>query len=40
MNAYKEGKQAKLDGLPYSANPYEYGTKEYTYWWDGWVDTK
>lgn len=35
---YKQGKTAKLAGEPESANPYKYGTREYTYWWDGWID--
>lgn len=38
MNAYKEGREARVAGHHYESNPYVYGTAEWTYWWDGWQD--
>ena len=35
---YQMGKKAKLDGNSLDKNPFEYGTKDYTYWFDGWMD--
>lgn len=37
LEVYKLGVKAKQDGNPESANPFKYGTKDWTYWWDGWV---
>lgn len=38
LQIYKQGIQAKREGKSADANPYQYGTKEFTYWWDGWAD--
>lgn len=35
---FKLGKKARADGNSVDSNPFEFGTKEYTYWWDGWND--
>lgn len=37
LEVYKMGVKAKVDGNPESANPFDYGTKNWAYWWDGWV---
>lgn len=37
LEVYKMGKKARRDGKPATANPFKFGSKEYTYWWDGWV---
>ena len=40
MDAYKEGKQAFLDGKSVDDNPYPYPSAEWTYFWDGYTDAQ
>lgn len=38
MSPYNQGIQARCEGLSSDANPFKYGTLDFTYWWDGWCD--
>lgn len=39
-DAYKEGKAAYFSGYSVQANPYQFGTPEYTQWLDGHYDAR
>jgi hypothetical protein len=39
MPSYSEGREARRNGLPVSANPYLAGTPMHTLWAEGWRDS-